>query len=191
MNTGFQFEKTISGVRFRVLYTTHFVQRYEIGEPEIGRQPVKRTVQEETIRQKAEEALEQISEIAEGDPDAEGVIVARRNKFVMVFGVIERQDGYQINMVSTSPGLNFKAKSPKDYIITVNPIFEVIFVSDISYALKITILADLAANCMELEDGGTFHLGGTLMDYWVERTGNKFHVIQADWARPIYEVQVS
>jgi hypothetical protein len=109
----------------------------------------------------------------------------------MVFAVIERQDGFQVNMVSTSPGLNFKARSPKDYTITVNPTFEVVFVADLSYALKVSILADLAANGMDLESGGTFHLGGELMDYWAERTGDRFHIVHADWAKQIYEVQVS
>jgi len=191
MRPGFQFEKKIEGVNFRVVYTSHFVERYEAGEPDRGRKPVKETVQEGTIHNKIEEVLDQISEIAEGDRDAEGVIVSRRDKFIMVFAVVERQDGFQITMVTTSPGLNFKARSPKDYTITVNPTFEVIFTSDISYALKVSILADLAANGMDLEDGGTFHLGGELMDYWVERTGNRFHVVQANWGKPIYEVQVS
>lgn len=191
MTPGFQFSKEIDGVVFRVIYSTHFTERYEVGDPDRGRRPVKETVQEEVIRKKIEEALDQISEIAEGDHDAEGVIVSRHNKFIMVFAVIERQDGFQVTLVSTSPGLKFQARSPKDYIVTVNPTFEVIFTHDLSYALKVSILADLAANALDLEDGGTFHLGGELMDYWVERTGDRFHVISADWSKPIYEVQVS
>lgn len=191
MRPGFQFELVDDGTRFRVVYSSHFVDRYEVGEPQRGRAPVKGTVGEDEIRAKIEEALPQIAEIAAGDPDAEGVIVSRSRKFVMLFAVIERQDGFQLTLVTTSPGLNFKAKSPKDYIITVNPTYQVVFVPSVSYALKVAILADLAANAEFLEDGGMFHLGGELMDYWVERSGDLFHVVSADWRRPLYEVQVT
>lgn len=191
MNPGFQFEKTIDGVSFRVVYTRHFVERYEVGDPTQNRKPVKQTVDETTIRSKIEEALEQVSDIAAGDKDAEGVIVSQHAKFVMLFALIQRQDGFQLNMVTTSPSLKFQAKSPSDYIIKVNPFFEVIFTAPLSFALKVSILADIADNAMDLEDGGTFHLGGELMDYWAERTGMKFHVVQADWAKSVYEVQVS
>jgi len=191
MKPGFQYQKAVDGVAFRVIYTGHFVERYEVGDRAAGRRPVKETVTEEAIKSKIEEALDQIADIAAGDKDAKGVIVSKHQKFIMVFSVIERQDGFQVNMVTTSPGLNFQARSPKDYVIKVNPTFEVIFVSDLSYALKVSILADIAANGMDLESGGTFHLGGDLMDYWVERTGDQFHIVEADWTTPMYEVQVS
>ncbi len=191
MKPGFQFTEDIDGISFRIIYTTHFIERYEIGDLGAGRRPVKETVTEEAIKSKIKEALDQIADIAAGDKDARGVIVSKREKFIMVFSLIERQDGFQLNLVTTSPGLNFQAKSPRDYIIKVNPIFEVIFVSDLSYALKASILDDIAANGIDLESGGTFHLGGELMDYWVERTGDRFHVVEADWLTPMYEVQVS
>ena len=191
MNSGFQFKKDVDGVAFRVIYTGHFVERYEVGDPSLGRRPVKDTVTEEAIRSKVEEALLQISDIAAGDKDARGVIVSKGEKFIMVFSVIERQDGFQVNLVTISPGLNFQARSPRDYVIEVNPVFEVVFVSDLSYALKVSILADIAANGMDLESGGTFHLGGDMMSYWVERTESRFHVVEADWITPMYEVQVS
>lgn len=191
MHPGFQFQKIVDGVAFRVVYTSHFVERYEVGDVSAGRKPVKDSVLEDVIKSKIEEALDQIADIAAGDKDAKGVIVSKRGKFIMVFSVIERQDGFQVNLVTTFPGLSFQARSPKDYIIKVNPTFEVIFVSDISFALKVSILADIAANGMDLESGGTFHLGGDLMSYWVERTGDRFHVVEADWIIPMYEVQVS
>lgn len=191
MNPGFQFEKTVDEVPFRIVYTKHFVERYEVGDPQKNRKPVKSTVTEEVIRQKIEEALGSIAEIVYGDPDAQGVIVSYRSRFIMTFSVIERQNGFQVNMVATSPELKFQAKSPSDYTIKVNPTFEVIFAVPVSYPLKVSILADLAENGMDLEDGGTFHLGGDLMDFWVEKTGLTFHVVQADWSNPTYEIQVS
>src|SRR3990170_668948 len=191
MVPGFQFLTRVDEVPFRVIYTKHFVERYELGDPTRNRKPVKQTIDEAMIRAKIEEALSQIAEIAAGDNDAEGVIVSQHLKFVMLFALIEREGGFQINMTTTSPGLNFKARSPSDYVIKVNPTFEVTFTSPLSYALKVSVLADIAANGEDLEDSGTFHLGGDLMDYWVERSGMKFHVVQADWMKPVYEVQVS
>lgn len=191
MRPGFQFEEIVDDVKFRVFYSRHFVSRYEVGEPTQGRSPVKNTVAADIIRSNIVEALDELSGIVYGDKDAEGVIVSRGARFIMVFAVIEREDGFQVTMVTTSPSLNFTARSPKDYTIKVNPTYEIIFSAPLSYALKVAIMADLAPNAEVLEDGGTFHLGGELMDYWVERTGNAFHVVMADWAKPLYEIQVS
>jgi hypothetical protein len=69
--------------------------------------------------------------------------------------------------------------------------FEVTFVCDLSYSLKVAILADIAEKGMDLEDLGTFHLGDGLIDYWMERTGNKFHVVLACWSKPMHEIEVS
>lgn len=191
MKIGFQFSERSQDLDFRIFYTSHFVQRYEVGEPERNRSPVKDSVDEITIVQKIREALPQIAEIAYGDPDAEGVIVSEHKRFIMVFALIEMASGYQLNLITTSPSLKFKAKSAKDYTIKVNPIFEVFFEAPLSYALKVGILADIESLAMDLEDQGTFHLGGDLMDYWVERTGPAFYVFQADWAMPVHEVHVS
>jgi len=192
MNHGFQFEKEAEGLRFRVFYTGHFVERYEVGEPEHGRPPVRRTVSEAIIRAKIEEAIPKISEYAFGDPKAEGVIVSERHKFIMVYSVVPRQDGqFQLSMLTTSPSLDFKARSSKDYVIKVNPLFQVHFTQPLSLALKVAIMADIEAVALDLEDGGTYHLGRDLMDYWIERSGSSLSVAQADWAMPVQEVQVS
>ena len=191
VNTGFKFQKEVDGVKFRVFYTKHFVDRYETGDPSRGRFPVKKSVDESVIEAKITEALDQISEISYGDPDAQGVIASHQKKFVMLFALVRRENGFQINMITTSPGLNFKAKSPSDYVIKVNPVYDIVFTSPISYGLKVSILADIAENAADLEDGGLFHMGDSLIDYWVERSGFRFHILQADWAAPVYEVQVS
>ena len=87
--------------------------------------------------------------------------------------------------------LDFKPKSEKEVVIEVNPTFTVKFTAPLSLGLKYSILADIAHNWQTLEEGVLYHLGGDLMDYWVERGGDVFYVTMADWAQDLLEIDVS
>lgn len=145
---------------------------------------------EETVRLKVEEAIPKIDEIAYGK-SMKGVIVSKSVRFIMLFEAIETSYGRQLNLITLSGRIDFRSKSAKEVVIEVNPVFTVTFSTPLSTALKTSILADIALNWSVLESGVLYHLGGELSDYWLERSGDTFHVSVADWATELIEVEVS
>jgi hypothetical protein len=189
MNPGAQFEVMIpDGDVYRVIYTDHFVRRFEFDEP--NHPAVKRTVSEVIVRAKIEEAIPKIDEVVYGK-SLKGVIVSQTERFIMLFDAVETTRGRQLQMITMSSRVDFQAKSAKEVLIKVNPEFNVIFSSPLSFALKVSILADLALNWSTIQPGTLYHLGGELMDYWLERAANTFHVPMADWAMDLMEIEVS
>jgi hypothetical protein len=189
MNPGFQFEETIDGTLYRIFYKQHFVDRYELDEPD--HRALKRTISEETISEKIKEALVKIDEDMGSLDEGTGVIVSESKKFIMAFGVMKTSKGVQVNMITSSARIDFTPRSAKDYIIKVNPTFNVRFTEPFSLAMKVSILADIHKNWEVLEAGTTYHLHGELMDYWIERDGDTFVVFEADWSRELFEIEVS
>lgn len=189
MNPGFQGEiATPDGDVYRIFYTQHFVKRFEEDEPD--HPAIKRTVSEETLRAKIEEAVPKIDEVIYGK-SMKGVIVSRTERFIMLFDAVETDRGRQLNLITMSGRVDFKAKSAKEVIIHVNPVFNVRFVNPLSFALKVSILADIALNWASIDAGVIYHLGGELTDYWIEKSGDTFHVTMADWATDLMEIEVS
>ncbi|OFV81472.1 MAG: hypothetical protein A2W26_01075 [Acidobacteria bacterium RBG_16_64_8] len=189
MNQGFQFEtQATDGTLYRVIYTIHFAERFDLDRP--GHPALRRTITEEIVQQKIEEAIPQLDDMIYGK-SLKGVIVSRSKRFIMTFEAIETSKGFQLNMVTMSDRLDFKPKSEKEVVIEVNPTFTVKFTAPLSLGLKYSILADIAHNWQTLEEGVLYHLGGDLMDYWVERGGDVFYVTMADWAQDLLEIDVS
>lgn len=189
MNVGFQFEQIVDGTKYRVHYRKHFVDRYEFDEPE--HRALKRTIPESMIRQKIEEAIPKIDTSMGDLEQGSGIIVSERDHFVMAFGLLQTSEGYQLNMTTSSKRVNFTANSAKDYTIKVNPTFTVRFGEPLSFGLTVSILADIDANWEILEPGVSYHLHGELMEYWLEKSGDTFHIFEADWAKDLLEIQVS
>jgi len=64
------------------------------------------------------------------------------------------------------------------------------FQAPLSYSLKLAVLADIDENWEMLEDGATYHLRGELIDYWIERNGDRLYIPQADWSREVMEIEL-
>jgi hypothetical protein len=189
MTPGMAFEINLpDGDVYKVNYTIHFVNRFEIDEPE--HQAVKRTVQEPLIREKLEEAIPKIDEVIYGQ-SLKGIIASKSQHFIMLFDAVETSYGRQLNMITMSRRVDFKSKSAKEVIIEVNPTFNVRFPAPLSYGLKLSILADITENWEVLVQGTTYHLGGEIMDYWLERGDQTFNILSADWSSDLTEIEVS
>ena len=189
MEHGFIFERKLpDGDIYRVFYKVHFVERYELDD--VDHPAVKRLVTEETIRAKIEEAIQKIDDVVYGK-STDGVIVSQSDHFVMLFNAVETNYGRELNMISLSSRVDFRPKSSKEVVIRVNPTFVVRFAESFSFALKVSLLADISDNWKTIERGVMYHLGGVLMDYWLERAGDTFYVSHADWAKELLEIEVS
>jgi hypothetical protein len=189
VNQGYQFEVAVpDGDIYKVYYRDHFVERFDTDQ--MDHPAVKRRITEETIRAKIEEAIPKIDQYVY-QKSTVGVIVSESFKFVMLFDAVETSYGRELNMFNMSNRVDFKPKSAKEIIIKVNPSFLVKFSTPLSNALKIFILADIADNWKVMEPGVLYHLGGDLMDYWLERSGNDFYISRADWSRELLEIEVT
>jgi hypothetical protein len=189
MELGYQFEiKLPDGDLYKVYYRDHFVERFELDLPD--HPAVKRRITEETIHAKIEEAIPKIDELVYKKSTV-GVIVSESFRFVMLFDAVETSYGRELNMFNMSNRVDFKPKSAKEIIIKVNPSFRVTFSTPLSNALKVFILADISDNWKVMEPGVLYHLGGDLMDYWLERTGDDFYISRADWSHDLLEIEVT
>lgn len=189
MEIGHQFDVSApDGGLYKVYYRGHFVERFELDEPD--HPVVKRRITEETVRQKIEEAIPKINDVVY-DKSTNGVIVSQGFRFAMLFRAVETGYGYELNMFNMSNRVDFKPKSSKEVVIKVNPIFTIRFSESFSSALKISLLADISENWRSIEAGVMYHLGGDLMDYWLERAGEIFYVTHAEWSKEMAEIEVS
>jgi hypothetical protein len=189
MVPGFAFEtKAPDGTPYRVIYTKHFVNRYEFDEPP-HHKAAKRTLSEDEIGVAIRRAVPGIDEAVYGTVK-DGTIAHRAGKFAMIFAVIDTDAGHQLNMVTISGRVDFTPRSAKEVVILVKPEFAVRFPVPLSYALKLSVLADISENWEILEDGKVYHLRGDLMEYWIERQGEKLYIPQADWTREMMEVEI-
>jgi hypothetical protein len=190
MKPGFQWRKDLEGKTFTIWFTGHFVERFEVDLPD--RPAAKRSIPEEAVKTAIEQALESIVDISFGDPDAVGVIYAQSRHFIMTWTLRARADGFQVNLTTVKPGLDFKARSAKDYEIKVNPEYLVSFIPDLSPALKAAVLQDLAGSIPEMEDGTLYHRTDpdVVIDYWAEKRRTRLEVTDASWAADTYEVYV-
>lgn len=189
MDVGVAFESASpDGTRYRVMYRKHFVDRFELDEPD--HPAVKRRISEDTIRVKIEEAIPKIDDVVYGK-ETRGVIASESQRFAMLFHVIETDHGYELNMFNMSNRVDFKPKSAKEIVIRVNPVFTVRFAEPYSFPLKLSILADISDNWRGIEPGVLYHLGGAVMDYWLERAGEIFYITGADWEGDLVEIEVT
>jgi hypothetical protein len=170
------------------MYRKHFVDRFELDE--LDHPAVKRRISEETIRAKIEEAIPKIDEIVYGK-EIRGVIASQSARFAMLFHAIETDYGYELNMFNMSNRVDFKPKSAKEVVIQVNPAFTVRFADPYSFSLKISILADISENWRGIEPGVLYHLGGDIIDYWLERAADVFYITGADWEKDLIEIEVT
>lgn len=190
MKPGLLWKTDVEGKIYTVWLTGHFVERFEVDLPD--RPAAKRAISEDAVRTAIEQALSSIAEISFGDPDASGVIYAQARRFIMTWSLRPRADGFQVNMTTIKPGLDFKARSTKDYEIKVNPVYRIRFASEGSPALKAAVIEDLARSIPTLEDGALYHEADPegLVDYWVEKAGNLVEILDAHWTSDVYEVYV-
>lgn len=151
---------------------------------------MKRRISENTVRAKIEEAIPKIDDVVYGK-ELRGVIASQSERFAMLFHAIETDYGYELSMFNMSNRVDFRPKSAKEVVIQVNPVFTVRFAEPYSYPLKLSILADIAENWKGIEPGVLYHLGGELMDYWLERAGDILYVTGADWTRDLMEIEVT
>jgi len=190
VNQGHQYTLEFGNLLFSVWYGVHFVERYEFDFPD--REAAKKSVREELVRQKLELALPYLAEIIENNDHASGIIVSLLDKFTMVATLTKFKNGFQIKMVTIDPKVDFKPKSPNDFVIRVNPLFDVHFTEPFSPGIIIAVLSSLQREALTVPDDGTpIHLRSDLVSYWAERLGNEVHVMEADWTTDLYEIDVA
>ena len=189
MNPGKQFSEEVDGNVYSVVYTKHFVERFELDEP--GRPAVGKTTDEHVVAAKIREALPAVDEIADYDVPFSGVIQSRSKKLNMSFSVSETAGGFQVTMMNMMQKVGYTPKSVKDYVIQVNPGMTVRFSRGISRPLQEAVLDDLIPQIPSFEDGVSYHLRGADVEYWVEVAGRNVYVDDADWVRDMYEIQVA
>lgn len=189
MKQGYQYTLPFEDLQFSVWYGTHFVERYEFDLPD--HRAAKKSVPEPAIREKVELALPFLAEIVRVNDYASGIIVSLLGRFTMVVALQRFAKGFQLKMITIMPKVDFDPKSPSDFVIKVNPLFDVHFTEAFSPGIRLSVLASLQNEAMMMEDDGTpMHLRSDLVSYWAERLGNKIVVMEAGWNSEMYEIDV-
>ncbi len=189
MKLGYQYTLDHGGHVFSVWYRAHFADRYEHDYPD--RPAAKKSITEKQVRDKIELALPYLSEIVEsGTESAEGVIVSLLDRFSMVFSLVKFPKGFQINMVTIDPKVDFKPKNPTDVVIQVNPEYTVRFEIPVPSGMRVAILSSLKRELEVMENEVPYHLSSEIVEYWAVHYRDKVYVEDAHWIGELYEIDV-
>jgi hypothetical protein len=188
MRAGQAFKTEVEGVHVGVIYTSHFVQRYHADIP--NRPAAARLVSEEFVRSAIEQAIPEIIEYQEGDPELSGVIVSKSLKLNMSFEVKPKATGFTIIMKNMMVKGGYERSSLKDYTIEINPKYRVDFPRSIDPDLKVAVLDDLPTQVPSLEDDEVYDILTPEASYTVERAGDRIHIHDADWLEDMLIIDV-
>lgn len=174
-----------------VFYTAHFVLRFTTDDR--LHLAASRFVSEQWIENALRAVLSELRDIFAVDPDAGGIIRSATKRVTMVFALRRIADGFQVTMTTTSTRPDFQRRSPSDYELTVaNPQILAHFRRGVAPSLRDLVLDDLLDRAGEMAGNTTYEFeAADLVRYWAERDGAELYVLDADWTRPIYEIEVA
>lgn len=172
-----------------VVYTTHFAERYHNDSKD--RPAVKRFVSEQFVQSAIREGIPEIADYANRKyKNLSGIIRSRSKQINFVFEVIPKKDGFTLVMTSMMYKLNFVLLSLKDYVIEVNPKFNVHFPTGLDVDLKAAVLDHLASVIRKLERKAGYTLGDNDIHYIAEIERGDVYIDEAGWTKDMLYVDV-
>ncbi|OHB76275.1 MAG: hypothetical protein A2Z34_05700 [Planctomycetes bacterium RBG_16_59_8] len=191
MQPGEKFSLTVDDNKIVVVYTKHFVDRFHLDEP--GRPAVCHSLTEEDIRVKIVEGSSKVAEYYYGDPGHEGVYISRTKSLNMTYVTVPSREGFTMKMKNMMIKTGYEPKSLRDYIVSVNPPFQIRFAKGIDPVVRSFVIGDLMSMFGDLNGDTAYHIasGDGEVEYWVDRRGDIFYVDEADWIREVVYVSVS
>jgi hypothetical protein len=189
MQPGFILRTRIGNLRIGVIYTSHFVERYHSDSP--GRPAGRKFASEEFIQNAIREGLREIAGyVVSGYKDIEGIIRSRSKKINMSFAVKPNPRGFTLIMKNMMWKLDYTPLSLKDFVVEVNPKFNVHFQKGLDSDLKIAVLDHLSGVIRRLKKNAGYSLGDDDVRYIVETSGNDVEVFDAGWTKDMLYVDV-
>lgn len=179
MAPGVQFEVPVHGARFKIVYTTHFVDRFLHDEEE--RVAVSKLLPRSVVDGEIVRALPAVFEVLELDPEAEIIIVSREYGLSMKAFAIPIPGGWQLNMATMIVAAPLRRTSPREFVVSLNPDVPVRFAEGIPEDLQFAVLADAGSSLLGLEEGESRPVSGELSEAIVARTPDGFEVLEARW----------
>jgi hypothetical protein len=189
MRPGFAFRLKIAGQSVGVVYTTHFAERYHNDSKD--RPAVKMFASEQFVQNAIKEGIPEIAGYANRKyKNLSGLIRSKSKKVNFVFEVIPKKDGFTLVMTSMMYKLNFIPLSLKDYVIEVNPKFNVHFQTGLDADLKAAVLDHLMGVIRKLERKAAYTLGDENVKYMIEIEKGDVYVDEAGWINDMLMVDV-
>lgn len=188
MQAGKAFDGIDEGRQIGVIYTSHFVDEYH--KPYKYRDPVEKSVPEKDVREAIEKAIPEIAEYQAGDPDLQGIILVAKNKLNMTFSVRPRGGGFTLIMKNMMLKEGYERKGPRDYIVKVNPVYEISFERSIDQEIRVAIIEHIGENAEEFEEGAYYTVDTELVTFGMERIANHFEIDFAGWNADMLYVPV-
>lgn len=188
MLPGKVFEASDEGAVVGVVYTKHFTEEYHL--PYKYRPPVEKSVSEAEIRAVIEKAIPEIADYQAGDPDLIGIILSEKLKLNMSFSVRPHDKGFTLIMQNMMLKSGYERKGPRDYIIRINPEYQISFERSIDQEIRVAAIEHIGQHVDEFEDGKYYTVDTGLVTFGVERMGNTFEIDFAGWNADMLYVPV-
>jgi hypothetical protein len=179
VNPGFAFRAKSGEVSVGVIYTDHFVERYEQDIP--TRPAAKKTINETKVRELILKAIPRIVEWFQGGYTPDALIRARSSKVNMSLTIRKKGGGITIIMKNIMVKEGYDPSSFKDYVIELNPPHTVHFLRKMDRDLKVAVADHLAGVVSELEPDATYELTSPEASFTVDLDESDIYVEDADW----------
>lgn len=190
MRAGFALRTQVEGLSVGVIYTSHFVERFETDLP--TRPAAKRTLDEDRAQALILEALPSIAGWFSAGYSPDGLIRSRASKVNMTFSVKQKaQGGFTLVMKNVMVKEGYEPSSRRDYVVDVNPRYTIHFLRKMDRDLKLAVVDDLRAQFTELEPEGTYDLETQECKYTVDLgSESDFYIEDAEWLEDMTLVDV-
>lgn len=189
MKAGFAFRMDVEGVNVGVVFTTHFVERYEHGDR--NRAPAKTAISEEKVLASVQEAIPVIVDwFSAGIKEIHGVIRSRSTKVNLSFDVNRKSNGFTVVVKNAMVKGDYVLSKVNDYLITVNPPYYVHFVPKLDRDLKVAVLDHLVSVVETIEPDSCVSLETPEASYVADRVENDIYIEEAGWLEDMVAVDV-
>ena len=188
MNAGFAFRAKSEDVSVGVIYTDHFVERYEGDIP--TRPAAKKTISEGKVREMILRAIPQIVSWFRAGFTPDALLRARSLNVNKSLTIRKKGGGITINMKNIMVKEGYSPSSFKDYVIEMNPPHKVHFLRKMDRDLKVAVADHLAGIVSELEPDSTYEFKSPEAEYTVDLDESDIYVEEADWLEDMAIIDV-
>jgi len=189
MHAGLALKATVDGLSVGVIYTAHFVERYEKDIP--TRPAAKRTLSEGDVRDLVLKALPQMVSWFKAGYTPDTLIRARAKNINMSVSMRKKGGGgLTVIMKNIMVKQGYQPSAIKDYVIELNPEHTVHFLRKMDRDLKIAVADHLAGVIEELEPNATYDLETPEAEYTVDIADSDVYIEDADWLEDMVVVDV-
>lgn len=189
MRPGFAFRVEEGAAKVGVIFTAHFVERYEVDLP--TRAAAKRKIQEAEIYLAIRKAIPTIQEWVEAGYEPDGLIRVVATGMNMSFSVTKTRQGFTLAMKNIMVKRGYEPGSLKDYVIDINPQVTIRFMRKMDRDLKVAVVDHLLGQIPRLEPEATYEMETPEAKYVVDiGESGELYIEDAEWLSDMLLVDV-